>query len=66
MYGYILESIDDMIACLNDLIYCMNLRGIKLPRTLNIIMFPDSYDEDMAMEDIYALSELLGDKLYLN
>lgn len=65
MKEYIIKSFEDLVEAINDLIIELNLRGVRIPKILYLNYMQESYDEDMAWEDLETLAHLLDKNAYI-
>lgn len=65
MKEYIIKSFEDLVEAISDLIIELDLRGIQIPKILYLNYMQESYDEDMAWEDLETLAHLLDKNAYI-
>lgn len=65
MKEYIIKSFEDLVEAISDLIIELDLRGVQIPKILYLNYMRESYDEDMAWEDLETLAHLLDKNAYI-
>lgn len=65
MKEYIIKSFEDLVEAISDLIIELDLRGVRIPKILYLNYMRESYDKDMAWEDLETLAHLLDENVYI-